>query len=799
MLQADWQNFIESDLFPTLFSGLDTILPEFQLRMKSGNWVAQSNWRPDHREGKSKEKVYIYANRPSLLICYTSSPHKSIISYLMERDGRSFWETLQHLTQEAHLELPSFDASISEQFQRIHAKTSALASLELLFNDNLQAENSKAHLSYLQQRGFTQEGIQEAGIGIYQGKDQALQTLKANTLPDSILTEILEMLPENKMFSLAIPIKDRFGKTNAFLFRNISTDETTQKYRFSKGYKKGEELFTTGKSDTYVLVEGQLDALLLWTQHIGHALAIGGNKISDAQLQELVSLKAQRLIVCFDADNGGKEGTRHFISSWLGLEEAPNTQLFVASLPHGNDPGQMIQDGKNSQLKEALQIAVPLYEYLFGLAIELTNEQAEEGSTWSPADVEWFNQKVASFSAQLPDPYQKARLLDIYSKEAGNTLGVSAESLQAAEARLREEKELQKEAESLQKALRDAQKLISAHGVGSIPQVHSLLENTLAKGIQKKIKTQLLPYGQSEFLTEVSQLEEDLKTGIASLDAIFSIPTSAITLIAGRPGHGKTTLMLSLFLNQVLLYPKKSFAFFTYEEPRSNIVMKLLLRLINKEEDHETAYPFLAHYLRTGKTNEPAIERAKELLFLLMSSGRLQVFETPFEVKRLAEACKILAAKSHIGAIYIDYIQKIPLEGNRSGYEVVKQVSSVLLHEVAVGLGVPIVMGAQLNRTGEADSVRKLSPSMLREAGDLEQDANTVLMLHNATMSWLDQEENQSNLRLDAVQTIQVQTKKRRNGQSGGYVELELHGVGKYVCQKQHSVENYQKGGRSSF
>jgi replicative DNA helicase len=74
------------------------------------------------------------------------------------------------------------------------------------------------------------------------------------------------------------------------------------------------------------------------------------------------------------------------------------------------------------------------------------------------------------------------------------------------------------------------------------------------------------------------------------------------------------------------------------------------------------------------------------------------------------------------------------------------QSISALIRNMAVETGLPVIAGAQLNRQatnkpGNKNSVASiLRPEFLREAGDLEQDANLILGIYNRTAGLLEQD-----------------------------------------------------------
>ena len=84
---------------------------------------------------------------------------------------------------------------------------------------------------------------------------------------------------------------------------------------------------------------------------------------------------------------------------------------------------------------------------------------------------------------------------------------------------------------------------------------------------------------------------------------------------------------------------------------------------------------------------------------------------------------KALKLKADI--VMIDYIGLIQAKG-KSRYEMVSNIS-VDLHVMAQSLGITVVALSQLNRAGSG------APRMedLRESGQIEQDADLIMLLHN--------------------------------------------------------------------
>lgn len=68
-----------------------------------------------------------------------------------------------------------------------------------------------------------------------------------------------------------------------------------------------------------------------------------------------------------------------------------------------------------------------------------------------------------------------------------------------------------------------------------------------------------------------------LKTGFKGLDGRIVIQPSTLNFVAGRPSHGKTTVMLNMLRNMIRSNPDKAFMFYSYKESHEDIYTKILL------------------------------------------------------------------------------------------------------------------------------------------------------------------------------------------------------------------------------
>jgi replicative DNA helicase len=133
----------------------------------------------------------------------------------------------------------------------------------------------------------------------------------------------------------------------------------------------------------------------------------------------------------------------------------------------------------------------------------------------------------------------------------------------------------------------------------------------------------------------------------------------------------------------------------------------------------------------------------------------LFIDDTPAQgMLHIAAKARRFLRREGIKVVAIDYLQLIEPENRRDPrQEQVAQISRRLKH-LARELKIPVVALAQVNRSSEDRQDHKPRLSDLRESGSLEQDADTVMMLHRPGLYEGSSEDN----------VLNVQIAKQRNG-----------------------------------
>ncbi|HEX7021425.1 MAG TPA: DnaB-like helicase C-terminal domain-containing protein, partial [Trueperaceae bacterium] len=230
--------------------------------------------------------------------------------------------------------------------------------------------------------------------------------------------------------------------------------------------------------------------------------------------------------------------------------------------------------------------------------------------------------------------------------------------------------------------------------------------------------------GWNDYQTEaIAMLEQGggLPTGYASLDRfVGGIPRKGMTILAGRPAMGKTSLLRGIIRRQVQQGHK--ILWFSVDQPGGDITLLEASRLAKLSADR----------VRGQQLSTVERHRLRESIGRFVASYREQVelHDSSLSLPKIVSGIRA-AARRGLSMVAIDYIQRVNVPGIASGdnYGRVTEVARTL-DDVSMELGLPVVALAQLSKEIEKRGNKRPMLGDLRESGYLEQDAKTVLGIY---------------------------------------------------------------------
>jgi replicative DNA helicase len=314
-----------------------------------------------------------------------------------------------------------------------------------------------------------------------------------------------------------------------------------------------------------------------------------------------------------------------------------------------------------------------------------------------------------------------------------------------------------------------------------INEVIDQSEATLFGVTEQRLRQELVPIhvAVSNYFDRIEHLRESevealgVPTGFIDLDQLLGgLQKSDLIIIAGRPGMGKTSFMLTLALNAARMGSARV-AIFSMEMGNEQLVQRMI--------SMETGIS--SQNLRLGRVGDAEWARFVEATG---SMSNLKVFfdDSPaVSAMQLRTKCRRLYREHGLDLIIVDYLQLMNA-GKAMGRDTnrVQEITYIsrALKEIARELNVPLLSAAQLSRAVEQRQDKRPQLSDLRESGSIEQDADIVMFLYR------DEVYNEATEHPGEAEVIVA---KHRNGPTGHVTLLFRKELTKFVNLRKQRVD----------
>ncbi|MGW1998415.1 replicative DNA helicase [Embleya sp. NPDC001921] len=210
-----------------------------------------------------------------------------------------------------------------------------------------------------------------------------------------------------------------------------------------------------------------------------------------------------------------------------------------------------------------------------------------------------------------------------------------------------------------------------------------------------------------------------IATGLPDLDDVYpGHAPGRITVVGARPGSGKTTMGIQ-FARHAAITLGLPTLFLTMEMGAGEITD----RVLSAEAQVE-----LGRITRGGLTDFDKVCLAETADRI--APAPLYIDDTPHVgLGYIRHKVKTLQRAGGLNLLIVDYLQLMQTERAENRQQQVAALSRGL-KLLAKELAIPIVLLSQLNRSSAQRTGKRPELSDLRESGAVEQDADTVLLLH---------------------------------------------------------------------
>lgn len=215
------------------------------------------------------------------------------------------------------------------------------------------------------------------------------------------------------------------------------------------------------------------------------------------------------------------------------------------------------------------------------------------------------------------------------------------------------------------------------------------------------------PIGElvDNYVRKLNEKPKYIPSGIPVLDKHLHLSPGNLFIIGGRPSAGKTALSLQMACEQA----RRGFrvCYFSLETDPDTLTARII--------SNRLAVPLADVKSKTVPQSDldSLADLHKLPLFIRSASGKGTGW------------IKAQAQRMKAQVIFIDYLQLLAASKAKDRYQQITSIS-IGLHELAQTTGILVVALAQLNRNAAHASP---STADLKESGQLEQDADAILLL----------------------------------------------------------------------
>ena len=342
---------------------VDVIGSYVNLEKKGKNYFGLCPFHDDHSPSMSvNEEKKIYT-------CFVCGKTGNVFNFVQDYENVSFLEAVKIVAERNGIDV-NVDLKVNTKYDRFYdAYDLALK----YYQNNIKTSNGKNALEYLHKRGINDDIIKEFDIGFANKSNDTLsKLLLGKGYSEKELIDIGLSNKGNTIYDLfrnriVFPIHDTKGHPVAFSAR-IYEQSDEAKYINTKEtqiFKKGEILFNyhraineAKKMKKLILVEGQMDAIRVYSEGIKNVCATMGTALTNEHVKLLKKLNVE-IVLCFDNDAAGEKAT---IAAG-DLLDKEKVNISVLRLSSEKDPDEYILANGVDKYREAVDHAITFFDF----------------------------------------------------------------------------------------------------------------------------------------------------------------------------------------------------------------------------------------------------------------------------------------------------------------------------------------------------------------------------------------------------------------------------------------------------
>ncbi|CAN5279294.1 DNA primase [soil metagenome] len=332
---------------------IDVISEFIKLKKRGANYLGLC---PFHGE---KTPSFTVSPAKEIYKCFGCGRSGNTITFLMEHEKFSYVEALRWLAARYNIEIE--ETQVTDEVKQLQQAAESLYILNTFAQKFFTAqlfetdEGADIALSYLKERGFTDEVLQKFQVGYNPQTGNAFSkaAVQQQFNPELLQKSGLSVSRNGETFDnyrgrIIFPVHNNSGKVIGFGARVIGKTDKAPKYintPENELYVKSKLLYglyfarlAIDKNDECLLVEGYTDVIALAQAGVENVVASGGTSLTTDQLR-LIKKYTNNLTIIYDGDAAGVKAAMRGLD--MALEESLNVHLVL--IPGNEDPDSYVR------------------------------------------------------------------------------------------------------------------------------------------------------------------------------------------------------------------------------------------------------------------------------------------------------------------------------------------------------------------------------------------------------------------------------------------------------------------------
>lgn len=328
---------------------------------------------PFHNE---KTPSFTVDEKKQLFHCFGCGVGGDVVSFIMQKEGLSYPESLEYLANKAGIRMEYTDNNIANPKNKELYEINK--DIMMFFYKNLLT--SKQAINYLKNRGLSGRIVNRFMLGFAKNSWNDLCDyieFRGYNKEDLENIGLIKKSSKGNYYDkyrnrIIFPIINHYGNVIGFGGRAIG--EEMPKYLnspesdiFKKRYNLyGLNIYKKQKGTDIILVEGYMDVIALNHHGVDYAVASLGTALT-ADQAKLIKRYAENVYICYDSDSAGINATDKAIEIFLEADIKPK----IIKLEDGLDPDDFIKEyGKDAFLAKKSD-ALDVYNYKYNKILDL--------------------------------------------------------------------------------------------------------------------------------------------------------------------------------------------------------------------------------------------------------------------------------------------------------------------------------------------------------------------------------------------------------------------------------------------